>query len=170
MGTWADGVRGSVTLPVAGGIACVLLCVVAGGCAENPVMHLRTTAEFEQVVLRGDKPVLVNFYKGGCPTCIPVDGIMDTLAGEYKGRILIAKFMLMQPYSAVTSPELKEKYDISYYPVVILFVNGRETCRFFRNYHIEEYRKAMDDILLAPTTQKISLDGDDPSSLQDKAQ
>lgn len=140
--------------PVAGMVACIGLCVAAGGCAASPVISLRDTTEFKQVALQGDKPVLVDFYKGGCPTCIPMDGVMDKLAEEYKGRAIFAEFMLMQPYFAVTSPELEETYDIRYFPTVILFVHGHETWRFLRRYGLDEYRKAIDEALAAPTTQQ----------------
>ncbi|MCY2924005.1 MAG: thioredoxin family protein [Planctomycetota bacterium] len=120
--------------------------------AAGQVMRLEDTAQFKQVALQGDKPVLVYFFKGGCPSCIAADPLITTLAREYAGRVVVAKFMLMTPYFAVTSPELKDKYEISFYPAVLLFVNGRETYRFLVNYNLDEYRKAIDSALLVPTT------------------
>ena len=134
----------------------VSLCAVVGGCAGGQIPQLRDAEEFKQVVFQNDKPVLVDFYKGGCPSCIPLDGMMEKLAQEYKGRIIVTKFMLMQPYYAVTSQELRDKYDISFYPMVILFVNGRETWRFLRDYELDHYRKAMDETLGCPASQKTS--------------
>ncbi len=135
--------------PAMGLVVWVALCVASGGCADNHVTRLQDTAEFKQAILQSDKPVLVDFFKGGCPTCIPVDGMMATLDEEYKGRVTVAKFMLMQPYFAVTSPELREQYDIAFYPTVILFVNGQEKWRFISNYRMDDYRKAMDEALVA---------------------
>ena len=135
-------------------VACAILCIVVGGCAGGQVTSLRDAAQVKQVIARSDQPVLVDFYKGGCPTCIPVDGMMDKLTEEYKGRVIIAKFMLMQPYGVATSPELEKKYDIRYYPMVILFVNGRETWRFLRDYNLDDYRKAMNGALGVATTQR----------------
>jgi thioredoxin 1 len=149
-----DAEASAAVPPVAGMVVCAVLCVVVGGCAGGQTPVLRDAAEFRQVVLQGDKPVLVDFYKGGCPTCIALDGTIDKLAEEYKGRVIVTKFMLMQPYFAVTSPELKEQYDISFYPTVILFVNGRETWRFLRQYGLDGYRKAMDEALGAATTRR----------------
>jgi hypothetical protein len=71
--------------------------------------------------------------------------------------------MLVQPYFAVTSPELKDKYDISFFPTVILFINGRETWRFLRDYDLDDYRKAMNEALGVQTTQRASLDRGKPS-------
>jgi thioredoxin 1 len=152
-----------VARAAAGTVTCAILCVVAGGCAGGQAPQLRDAAEFNQVVLQADKPVLVDFYKGGCPTCIPVDGMMDKLAEEYKGRAIVTKFMLMQPYFAVTSPELKGKYGISSFPTVILFVNGQETWRFLRDYDLDDYRKAMNEALGVQTTQRTSMNSGKPS-------
>lgn len=140
-----------------------MLCAVAGGCDGGQVTHLRNDAEFNQVVLQSDKPVLVDFYKGGCPTCIRVDGMMGQLAEEYKGRVIVAKFMLMQPYFVVTSPELKRQYGIDFFPTVILFVNGKETWRLLRDYELDDYRRVMDQALGVPRAPVTSLDTGKPS-------
>ncbi|MCY2928857.1 MAG: thioredoxin family protein [Planctomycetota bacterium] len=79
---------------------------VPGG---GQVMRLEDAAQFKQVALQGGKPVLVYFYKGGCPSCIAADPLIATLAREYAGRVVVAKFMLMTPLFAVTSPELKDR-------------------------------------------------------------
>ena len=143
---------------VAGMIASAILSFVAGGCADGSATHLRDAAEVKQVVLQGDKPVLVDFYKGGCPSCIALDGLIDKLAEEYAGRVTVAKFRLVQPYFVVTSPELKDKYAISAFPTVILFVNGQETWRFQVDYDANDYRKAIDDALGHATTRTAALD------------
>jgi thiol-disulfide isomerase/thioredoxin len=140
--------------PVASMVAWAILCVVAGGCpgcGGEKMTPIANAAQFKEAVLKADRPVLVDFYKGGCPTCLALNPKMDQLAEEYKGRVIVAKFMLMQTYFAVTSPQLKDTYDIQYYPTVILFVNGRATCRFLRDYDLAPYRKAIDEALIAAT-------------------
>ena len=153
LAVFVDRVVRPIMPPRAAWVVCAFLCFVAGGCAGGEPTHLRNAEEFQQVLAQDDKPVLVDFYKGGCPTCIPMDGLMDKLAREYKDRVVVAKFMLVEPYFAVTSPELKERYAISYFPTVILFVHGRETWRFLRDYELDDYRKALDKALLGPSTQ-----------------
>ncbi|MCY2928860.1 MAG: thioredoxin family protein [Planctomycetota bacterium] len=143
--------------PVAGLVACALVCIGVVGCAGEEVPRLADAAQFKQVALQGGKPVLVDFYKGGCPTCIPLDGMMAALGEEYKDRVVFARFMLMTPFFAVTSPELEATYGISTYPVVILFVNGRETWRFLRDYNMNDYRKAIDEALAAPLVPRVSV-------------
>ena len=146
-----------VVSPAAGWAVCGLLCVVAGscpGCGGDKVTPIRNEAEFQKVVIQADRPVLVDFYKGGCPTCARLDPTMDQLAEEYRGRALVAKFKLMQPYGVVTSQELQDTYDIQYFPMVIVFVNGRPKYRFLRDYDLGAYRKALDEALTVSTTQR----------------
>jgi thioredoxin-like negative regulator of GroEL len=90
---------------------------------------------------------VVDFYKGGCPTCLLLDGTMNKLADEYKGRAVVARFELMKPYFAVTAPGLKAKYDISLFPTVVLFVNGEERHRWVMEYKIDKYRSVLRDVL-----------------------
>ena len=132
----------------------VLGAVLLGGCAGGEMTPIRSEAEFDQLVLKSHKVVLVDFYKGWCPTCIAADGMMDKLARDYKGRGVVAKFELMRPWLVVTSPKLKEQYDIHFFPTVILFVDGKETIRFILNYDGAVYRKALDGQVGGPTTQK----------------
>lgn len=127
-----------------------LLATVAGGvlagCSGDKVPSMETQEQFEQALATG-RPVLVDFYKGACPTCVPVDDIMATLQQEYGDRVIIAKFMIMKAYFAVTAPELKERYDIIWFPTVILFDDGREVQRWPLRYDTDCYRQALDAAL-----------------------
>jgi len=72
---------------------------------------------------------------------------MDDLAREYWGRIKVARFMVMSRYLDVPSPEIKEKYDISYIPTVILFDKGIEVERWRLVVMEEVYRYDLDKFL-----------------------
>lgn len=133
----------------AGLLACTAAALTTLGCGGGKVMPLKSEAEFDSVVLQSARPVLVDFYKGGCPTCIPLDGIMDKLAEEYRGRAVIAKVELMSPVFVVLTPELKKRYDISYFPTAVLFVNGQETKRWVIHYATNDYRKALNEAIAA---------------------
>lgn len=113
---------------------------------DGQVMPLETDAQFE-AALWNRKPVLMYFYKGGCPSCYPTDPLVAALAREYAGRVAVYKFMLMTPVLAVTSPALKSRYEVASFPTVILFVDGLETWRLLANYNIHAYRKAINEAL-----------------------
>ena len=96
---------------------------------------------------------MVQFYKGGCAWCALLEPALDRLADDYQGRAVFAKYRLMNWLLGVTNWELKSKYDIRWYPTVILFVNGRERKRWVAHYDIKSYRKALDEALSTPARQ-----------------
>jgi thioredoxin 1 len=125
----------------------LVACAALLGCGGGKVTAIENEAQFNEVVLKNPQPVLVDFYKGGCPTCVALDGTMDKLADEYRGRATIAKFQIMTAVFVVRSSELKHRYDISFYPTAILFVNGQEQQRWSLHYNINDYRRALNDAL-----------------------
>ncbi len=152
---WSSGVaagirRGSAVAAFAA------LAVLAGGCAGGKVTRIADEAAFQKIVLGADQPVLVDFYKGGCATCIPLDGVMDQLVEDYKGRAVVAKFETMTGFFGIPSRQIKEKYDIVFFPTAILFVNGQEKKRWIIRYDINRYRKELDQHVPASTTQTAS--------------
>lgn len=123
---------------------CAALTMLVGGCAGGKVTRIANADAFQEIVLRSDKPVLVDFYKGGCATCIPLDSVMDKLVDEYRGRAVVAKFQTMTAFFGIPSREIKHRHDIVFFPTVILFVNGQEKKRWVMRYSIDNYRKELD--------------------------
>ncbi len=142
--------RHSSRLCPAGIVAFAWLALLTGGCAGGKMTPVSSAEEFQEKVIRASKPALVEFYKGGCPSCAALDPTMDKLADEYRGRAVVAKFELMTPAFTITSPEVKERYDISFYPTVILFVDGVELKRWVVEYSLADYRKALDAAVGSP--------------------
>ena len=132
----------------AGLLACALLALLAAGCESRNLRPILNEADFQRQVLRADKPVVVDFYKGGgCPPCKLLLPILDQLADEYRGRVLFTSYEIISPFFEVTSETLKARYDIFYIPTVILFVNGQEQKRWPLNFMIDDYRTVLDEVL-----------------------
>ena len=82
-------------------------------------MALRINAEnFEEKVLKADKPVLVDFYSDSCIPCKQMAGILGDIEDENEDNIYIYKVNVNY------DRELAEKYNVMSVPTVICFVNG----------------------------------------------
>ena len=137
-------VEGPVRMIVAVSLA-VALALLAGGCATSrDFTVLKNPAEVKQFVQASSQPVLLMFSKEGCPTCVALEPIMDTLAAEYKGRASVAKYSIYKYYFARRSSDFIDQYNITLIPTVILLVNGQQKDRWTMNYRIDRYRKALD--------------------------
>jgi thioredoxin 1 len=75
-------------------------------------------------VLQAGQPVLVDFWAGWCGPCLMLAPIVDELAGDYDGRMQIAKL------DVDASPEIAIRYGVEGIPTLILFDNGAEAARF----------------------------------------
>lgn len=62
------------------------------------------------------------------------------------------KFELMKPYFVLTSEQLKNQYNITMFPTVLLFSNGQLKQRWDMVYDLNEYRRGMDAVLSGPQT------------------
>lgn len=79
--------------------------------------------DFDQSVLQAEVPVLVDFYADWCGPCRMVAPLMDEIARENMGRLLVAKV------DTDRSPSVSRTLGIQSIPTVILFSGGREVRR-----------------------------------------
>ena len=146
-------------------VGAALAAALGAGCGGGGnLMRLESSAEFNQQVLQSDRPALVDFYKGGCPTCLALEPTLNTLQDEYQDRATFASFEIMKPYFAVTNPELKKKYSIKSYPTVILFLGGQERERWVLDYDIEDYREGLDAALGGAAVEEAAAPAEEPAA------
>jgi thioredoxin 1 len=77
-----------------------------------------TDATFDNEALKSDTPVLVDFWAEWCGPCKMIAPILDEIAGEYAGRIKVAKLNIDE------NPATPSQYGIRGIPTLMLFKNG----------------------------------------------
>ncbi len=82
-----------------------------------------TTANFEDEVLKAEKPVLVDFYADWCGPCRMMAPVVEKLAEEMAGEAVIGKL------NVDDCEEIAMKYGVMNIPTIILFKNGQEINR-----------------------------------------
>ncbi|MGB2129358.1 MAG: thioredoxin [Flavicella sp.] len=77
-----------------------------------------TDATFDEVVLKSDKPVLVDFWATWCGPCRMVGPIIEDISSDYEGKAVVGKV------DVDNNQEFAAKYGVRNIPTVLLFKNG----------------------------------------------
>jgi len=117
--TYAKDISGSAGSDTAW-IDDIVFPVRLGPAPPPPGVIELTDANFDQIVLSSNVPVLVDFYTDWCPYCRMQAPIMDELANQYAGRALICKLNIEENRRTAT------RFGITAIPTLILFKDGQE--------------------------------------------
>lgn len=77
-----------------------------------------TNDNFEELVLKSDKPVLVDFWAVWCGPCRMVGPIVEELSGEYQDTAVIDKLDVDK------NREISQKYGVMNIPTLLFFKDG----------------------------------------------
>ena len=78
-----------------------------------------TDANFDEIVLKSDKPVLVDLWAEWCGPCRMVGPVVEELAKEYEGKAVIGKLNVDH------NPNVSMKFGIRSIPTLLFFKGGQ---------------------------------------------
>jgi thioredoxin 1 len=75
-------------------------------------------SNFEEVVLKSDKPVMVDFWAEWCGPCRMIEPVVEEISREYEGKAVVVKC------DVDNSTGIAAKFGIRNIPTVLFFKNG----------------------------------------------
>lgn len=75
---------------------------------------------FDEIVLKNEKTVLVDFYSDSCVSCKKLSPVLAELEENYGDKLVVGKINI------VYDTQLAEQYQIKSVPTLVFFKNGTQ--------------------------------------------
>jgi len=100
-----------------------------------------TDQNFQEKVLKSDKPVLVDFWAPWCGPCRIVGPIVEELAKDYEGKLIVGKVNVDE------NQQTAGTYGIMSIPTLAFFKKGQIVKTIIGAQPKENLKKAIDEVL-----------------------
>lgn len=100
-----------------------------------------TDANFQELVLDSEKPVMVDFWAVWCGPCKMLGPVVEQISDEYEGKALVGKL------DVDANQQFAAQYGVRNIPTVLIFQNGEIVGRQVGVAPKNVYTEALDKLL-----------------------
>jgi thioredoxin 1 len=101
-----------------------------------------TKENFEDIVLKSDRPVMLDFYAQWCGPCKNLIPTLENLASQYEDKVIVAKVNVDNERDITTN------FGVMNLPTVLVMNNHQIVEKIIGLQSKETYQKSLDNMLI----------------------
>jgi len=100
-----------------------------------------TDGNFDQMVLKSEQPVMIDFWAAWCGPCKALAPIVDEVATAYNGKVIVGKM------DVDNSPVTPQRYGVRGIPTLLIFKDGQVKDQIVGYVSRETIEKALNKLV-----------------------